>query len=559
MVYKAFNRRQFIQTAAFFSAGLATSVVTSRKTLADELDYQAIVIGSGYGGAIASLRLGQAGVKTLIIERGRRWPIRNVQPGLNPQDYTFANFDLVNPDRRSTWLNSTTVFGTPTQVYTGVFETLVETGITVVNGAGFGGGSLVNNAIAYQPKKEIFNRVFNRKLVDYDELDSVYYPRVKQMLQPSPIPRDVLKTKYYGKTRFFIENARRAGYNSFLLDLAVDWNKVRDEIKGTRVASVIDGQNWWGVNSGAKNSLDNNYLRQAEYTGNVDVLTLHIVTEIAEIPGEKRGYRITCNKIDEFGNVIGSPVTLTCRYLFMAAGSVGTSKLLVKAKAKGTLPKLNQFVGQFWGTNGDNITTRTELGTVTGNGGTAGAVIEQLNAPVPFVVESLELAISPDGTQTCLGLGLTPPAGRFEYNQATDSVNLIWDQSADEQIISSTESLFQNLDQYANFNGNNFGRKPKHRGHRGMIPRQHISSPNYPTPSADSQNNDAAITGHPLGGCVLGKACDSYGRVLGYKGLYVVDGALIPGSTACTNPFLTISAIAERCMDKIIKRDIFKS
>lgn len=73
MVYRAYNRRQFIQTAAFFSAGLATSVVTSRKTLADELDYQAIVIGSGYGGAIASLRLGQAGVKTLIIERGRRW------------------------------------------------------------------------------------------------------------------------------------------------------------------------------------------------------------------------------------------------------------------------------------------------------------------------------------------------------------------------------------------------------------------------------------------------------------------------------------------------------
>jgi cholesterol oxidase len=54
----------------------------------------------------------------------------------------------------------------------------------------------------------------------------------------------------------------------------------------------------------------------------------------------------------------------------------------------------------------------------------------------------------------------------------------------------------------------------------------------------------------------MGKACDDYGRVSGYKGLYVVDGALIPRGTAAANPALTIAAIAERCMDRIIKEDI---
>ena len=54
----------------------------------------------------------------------------------------------------------------------------------------------------------------------------------------------------------------------------------------------------------------------------------------------------------------------------------------------------------------------------------------------------------------------------------------------------------------------------------------------------------------------MGKVCDSYGRVFGQKGLYVVDGALVPGSSTCMNPALTIAAIAERALDTIIKENI---
>jgi cholesterol oxidase len=64
------------------------------------------------------------------------------------------------------------------------------------------------------------------------------------------------------------------------------------------------------------------------------------------------------------------------------------------------------------------------------------------------------------------------------------------------------------------------------------------------------------LSAHPLGGAVLGKACDLYGRVMNYKGLYVVDGALIPGATGCVNPSLTIAALAERNMEQILKHDI---
>jgi cholesterol oxidase len=60
---------------------------------------------------------------------------------------------------------------------------------------------------------------------------------------------------------------------------------------------------------------------------------------------------------------------------------------------------------------------------------------------------------------------------------------------------------------------------------------------------------------HPLGGCVLGKATDAYGRLPGHPGLYVVDGSLVPGSTG-VNPFVTITALAERNIEKIIKTDL---
>ena len=62
-------------------------------------------------------------------------------------------------------------------------------------------------------------------------------------------------------------------------------------------------------------------------------------------------------------------------------------------------------------------------------------------------------------------------------------------------------------------------------------------------------------TYHPLGGATLGTACDMYGRVNGYSHLYVVDGSLVPGSTPASNPFWTISALAERCLDTIVAED----
>ena len=75
-------------------------------------------------------------------------------------------------------------------------------------------------------------------------MDTVYYPRVHSILQPSPIPPDILNTIYYDTTRLFIQHATQAGFRNHLLELAVDWNIVREEINGTKVQSTIVGDHW---------------------------------------------------------------------------------------------------------------------------------------------------------------------------------------------------------------------------------------------------------------------------------------------------------------------------
>src|SRR5690606_20996505 len=63
-------------------------------------------------------------------------------------------------------------------------------------------------------------------------------------------------------------------------------------------------------------------------------------------------------------------------------------------------------------------------------------------------------------------------------------------------------------------------------------------------------------TWHPLGGACMGSVCDLDGRVLGQRGLYVLDGALLPGNAAACNPSMTIAAVAERALDNLVAQDV---
>lgn len=513
------NRRRFLQASAAAAASVGVSAIRTSAAGVDEY-VEAIVIGSGFGGAVASLRLGEAGIETLVLERGRRWQI-------NDAGDTFSTTD--NPDGRSTWLSSTTVFPPPPvpeipiDVYTGVMDLKRGNGINVYRGAGVGGSSLVYGGITYQPTEELFYKVFPRT-INYTRLDRIYYPRVRSILKASPIPDDILQSKYYLASRILMEQAGKAGFNTRKIDIAFDWDIVRQEISGQKVASIINGQIYYGTNSGAKNTLDRNYLSMAEATGNVEIRPLHIVTTIGE--ADRGRYRVVCNQINEQGVVVVQK-SFVCNYLFLAAGSIGTTELLLRAKSNGTLRRLNNQVGKFWGTNSDAIVLMINAGETNPTLGSPGVIaVEHLDNPIaPVILEPFQaLPLVPQGILPAGGQGISKPEGYLTYNVSTQSADLFWpNNSVDSQR--NAQALLYTLQRLNQANGTSLAAPPDYNG-----------------------------TVHPLGGATVGRVCNSHGQVFGYPNLFVVDGSFIPGSTACTNPSFTIAAIAEQNMEHLLNR-----
>ena len=491
----------------------------------------AVVIGSGFGGAVAALRLGQAGVETVVLERGRRWTIRD--PTRND---TYATFE--KPDGRAEWLNSVTKTpayeGTPIDVYTGVLEILTKGKSTFMVGAGVGGGSHVYGGILIQPPGELFRQAFPAA-VDYDEMDQIYYPRVRSLIKMELIPDDILATEYFAGLRSFVEHARKAGFperesttqylsGTVRFPMAIDWDVIREEIAGTKVPSLIAAEFWYGNNSGSKRTLDRTYLKLAEETGAVEIRPLHLVTEIAEAGGG--GYQVSYQRIDETGAVL-ERLTLACEHLFMAAGTFGTCDLLLKAKAKGRLPQLPASLGEGFGNDADIFFIRGNLREATvPHLGPPGCIVV-LDYDNPIKPSIMMFAALPRFAQdfpekNVIGsffFSQTSNRGRLYYDEATDSVQLDFTPDSDAAARNLAERL----------NAANGG---------------------------EVLSTTSNITGHQLGGACMGQTCDTEGRVHGYRGLYVVDGALIPGSSTCMNPAFTIAAIAERCLEHILAEDI---
>jgi cholesterol oxidase len=252
----------------------------------------------------------------------------------------------------------------------------------------------------------------------------------------------------------------------------------------------------------------------------------------------------------------------------LGAGSIGTTKLLLKAKATGILPNLSDQVGQHWAGNGDYVVVRAGLpDNNPGTGGPCGHFIMEdyleqnvdLSDPdlpppnglielvtPPHFVTQIRDVFQLGNSSTYVGMGIHPAIGTIAYDPTTDpevagpgvTVNFpIGDppaftngDPAFQPFLTAAQTMLNTLDAGNPGEVNLFFR---------------VFAPNS--------------TAHPLGGAIMGQVCDEFGRVLGHPGLYVVDGSLIQGFAGCVNPAWTIAAIAERCMEEIIATDIVGS
>lgn len=480
---------------------------------------RAVVIGTGFGGAISALRLAQAGVEVTMLERGFDWP-RDPQREIFTQD--------VLPDGRGFWFrdSSKTVFGlpgTPVDRFGGVMDVTEYAHIDVWRGAAVGGGSVVFTGAMPQPPRTYFDAVFQGR-VNYDEMNTVYYPRVRQMLRLSAMPSDVYNSAPFGHSRRWDASSRRAGYTTQPVDGIWNWDVVRAELKGTSRKSCTVGRSNLGNSNGAKFDLNQNYLLQAKATGRAKVYAGH---DVKNIYFDGSRYVVDTVKLHPSGAVLDR-YTITADMLFMAAGSVGTSELLVRARAQGGLPLLNEHVGSGWGTNGDSAVSRS---FAFSGGLTTGAACASLIRDTRGLPVTLENWYAPGiplniGLDASLGMVLDlENRANFVYDPSTDRVKLNWLASGNDAAVAATRAV-----------------------------NNRIAAANWSVPGVPLLVKDvyAGFTAHPLGGMVLDKATDNVGRVKGHPGLYVMDGAVIPGSTGTVNPALTISALAERNIAAIV-------
>ncbi|WP_139979883.1 GMC oxidoreductase [Nocardioides litoris] len=484
-----------------------------------------VVVGSGFGGAVTALRLTRAGVPVTVLEQGRRWPT-------GPNARTFPTVSSID-ERVLFYGSAPQLFGRPVSLapYAGLFNATTSPTMTVMTGNGWGGGSLTYQGMSLEPARAVFEEEFPGG-VDWDEMHREHYPTVRRMLRLRTAPDALVGSDGYRVTRIFRRRALEAGYDVDRIPMPIDWSFALRELRGEMRPAYTNGDGAIGVNNGGKHSLDNTYLERAEATGRLEARTLHRVTRVRRT---RRGeWQVEVDRTDVRGTT-REKLVITTPTLVMGAGSAATTQLLVRAAALGDVPDLPDALGSGWGTNADRIYAWTSLderlGPVQGGPVVFGSkewddprranTVIQASIP-PILVAGAQ--VDPNTTML-VGYGVSDARGRWAYDGLTDTTRLQWAPEADHVI--QTERIGPRVRRIAG-------------------PASVLLDTNAVVPS----------TWHPMGGANLGRVCDLAGRVKGQRGLYVLDGALLPGSAAACNPSMTIAALAERALRRIVRHDV---
>lgn len=521
------NRKQFIKLSAAASAGMLLPTpmlgkAFSLKDISSGSTFEVLIIGTGYGAAVTALRLAQKGIKCLLLEMGMDW-----------QKSGIAFSGMAFPKKQSTWLRNTSIapFGNfvINEKFTGVLDRIDFEHINIYAGRGVGGGSLVNGAMSVTPKRSYFEEILPE--LDSEKFYSKYFPLANNELGVTTMPEEYYnKSPYYEFSRKGEEEGKKAGYKTVKVPSVYDYDYMQKEEAGTVTKSALNGEVIYGNNHGKKD-LTKTYIKKALDTGNVSILPLHKADQIFK--NDDNTYSVSVQVINTKGETIENKVYKT-KKLFLGAGSIGTTELLLKSKAKGSLNTLNNEVGKYWGNNGNVMTGRNFVNGGTGNKQSTmpAAGIEDWKKTLDAFFA--EIAPLPIGMETLAALYLVinriKTYGEFTYDTKSDTLKLHWNKTHTAHMKDNVERFVNSMNKA---NGGTIA---------GLLFDKGIGT---------------NICYHPLGGCVIGKATDLYGRVKGCKGLYVTDGALIPG-TIGVNPYVTITAIAEHNIDNIIATD-FKS
>jgi cholesterol oxidase len=543
--------------------------------------YSAVVVGSGYGGAVAAARIARAGRDVCVLERGRE---------LHPGEY---------PNSALTGLREIQVH-TPTAdrgPATAMFDFHADQDITVLVGCGLGGTSLINANVALEPGDSVFaDHRWPAELRDHPEILKPFVEMAKAMLGSNPYPTDWPALPKLAALERAAEGLRREpGGDAITMtrpDINVTFTAGPNAAGIQQEACVLCGDCCSGCNYGAKNTVLMNYLPHAHAHG------AHIFTEVAvrSVQRWQGKWRVDINVLSEGrGRYDDSPSQfVTADVVVLAAGTLGSTQILLRSRAAG-LP-VSHRLGHGFSGNGDVLafaydTDRPVQGVgfgprVPGNGTVVGPTITGLIDLRDTGANPEDGLIIEDGAIPGALAGMLPAAmyaasleypGKVQLPQARRLRQLAGiplgsyrgpiDRTLTYLIMSTDDSGGRIVlkDDRVRVEWPEVAEAPVFVRDPQILATatRALHATPVPDPLWAWTGGPSRMTVHPLGGCVMADdatkgVVDNLGRVFDpqdggvHDGLYVCDGSVVPVALA-VNPLLTISAIAERTADILIR------
>lgn len=534
-------------------------------------NYDFVVVGSGYGGAITAARIAAANLQPApsicILERGREWLI-----GKFPDTFD----DVVGQFRDKSHP-------------LGLYEILRYPDVSVLKGCGLGGTSLINANVAAIPDPEVFEQPEWPRSLTLQTLEP-YMLRAKETLGAQPDPR----AWSFKKVKAMDRRAREIGKRAEPMDLTINhapWHFNRYGL--LRRPCLGCGDCTTGCNHHSKNTLYMNYLPMAHAAG-VDIFTGKQVKWIEK--GPDGGWRVHGRRFE--GGLFDSDFRLDAANVILGAGSIHSTEILLRSQTRGL--SLSPALGTGFTCNGDffGLSYNGDFQThVTGFGNHPDSPVAK-NPPGPAIVSGIHYnsdlplrermhiedysipsayveaskrafallkgedsdsgdeaeekrriwrdqnfleSYQPDGalnhTMVYMVMSFDDSRGKMILDEPNGEVEIVWDEAGRQEVYAR---ISEELRRHARAQGGSYIANPLWE----LFEMRHL------------------MTAHPLGGCPLGEdssqgVVDEYGRVFTeagevHDGLFVADGAIIPSSVGI-NPFVTISALAERIAEKKIR------
>ncbi len=508
-----------------------------------DLDYDFIVIGSGFGGSVSALRLAEKNYKVLVIEKGKR---------LQSDDFPGTNWNL----KKWMWIPALRFFG--------LFKLSFFRHITILSGVGVGGGSLVYANTLAIPKDDFFSSGSWSGLADWENELKPFYTRALEMLSAVENPR--LETGDLALKELGEKIGK--GNEFFPTTVAVNFkDKFKNNAGFELEACNFCGGCMTGCRYNAKNTLDKNYLFRAEQLG-VKILPETEVINVMPIDGQngESGYEITTKSTTSF---LKHKNRFTSKGIVFAGGVLGTVKLLLKLK-QSSLPNLSGLVGSDIRTNSESLVgvTTFDKEKSFSDGVAIGSILYTGNKthlePVRYGSGSgfWRILMSPmvSGKSVFQRIG-NIIIDLLKYPIKNIKVFTVWNWAKRTQIL----LFMQTIDSKIKFTLGKFGLKTKMQegnAPSAFVPQAKELAEKYakivngkPMVLLTETLGGIPTTAHILGGAVIGEnknkgVIDSEHRVFGYENMWVCDGSAISANPG-VNPSLTILAMTERAMDKV--------